>query len=250
MMRSRRNAKNKRPGDTAGDIKSTAANDVGSDTEEMPGADSEDFETFVRNTLTQIMDGQRQLEENLARSIEFNSERIAVLEGSSKSHGKDLKNLKEDVASLNEKLARQQEDINKQERYSRRNNFRIVGVNKQDQENCVDIVRGMFADIDKFDWEEPLPKIERAHRDGRGQDGRSPHILVKMLSYQDKIRVMKSAKQGLDKSPWFIVDDLTLTDLKEKKKWKEQVTELYESGTKLKFVAGKWRRKDGAVYQF
>ena len=40
----------------------------------------EDFEAFVRATLTQLLNGQRQLEEQLGASIEYNSERITELE--------------------------------------------------------------------------------------------------------------------------------------------------------------------------
>ena len=45
-------------------------------------------------------------------------------------------------------------------------------------------------------------------------------------------------------------DFITPEDLKEKRKWKEEVKSLYDSGTKLSFVAGKWRTCEGAVYAF
>ena len=48
----------------------------------------------------------------------------------------------------------------------------------------------------------------------------------------------------------YILDDLTYDDLKEKKKWKDEVKALYDNGVKLKFVAGKWRTREGASYNF
>ena len=91
--------------------------------------------------------------------------------------------------------------------------------------------------------------VEHAHRDGRAPHGRSPHILVKLLSYRDKIEIMKQAKSALKDTGYFILDDLTKADLTEKKKWSKQVKELYDQGKKLKFSAGKWRR-NGQPFTF
>ena len=213
-------------------------------------SDSEEeqsFELFVRRKLIQIALGQSKIEERLGEAIDFNSGRIKELEETSNNHKKELTDLKEEVTALKQKLDRQTQDINKNERFSRCNNFRIVGVAKEDEENCMEIVKQLLCD--KFDWnEENPPKIERAHRDGR-QNAR-PHILVKMLSYQDKVAIMKSAREKMKDSTSYILDDLTYDDLKEKKKWKDEVKALYDNGVKLKFVAGKWRTREGAIYKF
>lgn len=47
---------------------------------------------------------------------------------------------------------------------------------------------------------------------------------------------------------FFIVDDLTRIDLKEKKKQADKVTEPYNQGTR--FFGGKWRDASGKPYQF
>ena len=54
------------------------------------------------------------------------------------------------------------------------------------------------------------PKIEPAHRDGRDKNGRPAHSLIKLLSYQDKVRVMKEWRRALEESRLLILDDLTL----------------------------------------
>ena len=61
---------------------------------------------------------------------------------------------------------------------------------------------------------------------------------------------MKSAREKMKDSTSYILDDLTYDDLKEKKKWKDEVKALYDNGVKLKFVAGKWRTREGAIYNF
>ena len=44
--------------------------------------DRHDFQAFVRSSLAKLVEGQQQMELNLAASIEFNSERIVKLEKS------------------------------------------------------------------------------------------------------------------------------------------------------------------------
>ena len=93
-------------------------------------------------------------------------------------------------------------------------------------------------------------KVERAHRDGRKVDGRPRHVLVKMLSYRDKVEIMKKTREVLKGENFFIIDDLTQSDLQEKRKWAKQAQELYLAGTKLRFFAGKWRQAGGTSYVF
>ena len=46
--------------------------------------------------------------------------------------------------------------------------------------------------------------------------GRDRHLLVKLSFYQDKINVMKKARQALAGKNYYIVDDLTKADLMER----------------------------------
>ena len=144
------------------------------------------------------MEGQRQLEAQLGASIEFNSERISGLEKAKEVTENNVKDLHVRVFALQEQLDRQQADINKQERFSRRNHFRVVGVKETEGESCFDIIKNIL--VDKFGWD-GAPQIERAHRDGLRKNGRSAHILVKMLSYQDTVRVLKARRTAMEGSP-------------------------------------------------
>ena len=93
-------------------------------------------------------------------------------------------------------------------------------------------------------------KVERAHRDGRRNETKPRHMLIKLLSYRDKVEVMRSARDALKNDRYFITDDLTPFDLQEKQKWVKQVQELYKAGTKMRFYAGKWRQLGGNPYKF
>ncbi|CAH1274705.1 Hypp5396 [Branchiostoma lanceolatum] len=167
-------------------------------------------------------------------------------------HGR-LEDLEKNNVALEKKVDKQGEAIeflldkcNTLERFSRRNNFRIVGVPVEKGERCIEKVEKILRE----DFHLDNVAIERAHRDGRGLQGKPPHILVKMLSYRDKTSIMIKARDVLRGKDYYMVDDLTREDLKEKKKWKSHVAEAYEKGEKCRFFAGKWRGKDGQAKKF
>ena len=47
-----------------------------------------------------------------------------------------------------------------------------------------------------------------------------------------------------------IADYLTKIDLEEKRKWREEVADLYSKGTKLRFSGGLWRDRHGKKAPF
>ena len=135
--------------------------------------------------------------------------------------------------------------INAQERFSRRNNVRIVGFKSQEGENCTEIAKAVFRKFGDFDI-----KIERAHRDGKPNPARDRHILVKLALHPDKLMALKYQRQKLSNDPYFITDDLSRVDLQEKRKYGRQVSLLYSQGVKLRFSVGRWRDAAGKPYIF
>ena len=99
-------------------------------------------------------------------------------------------------------------------------------------ENPLELVSKMLSE--KFDMVDPL--LERAHRDGKKVGARSRHMLVKVLSYQDKCAVLKQQRQQLEDCDYFITDDLTKADLVEKRKHKEEVQVLVRAWDKTAMV--------------
>lgn len=203
------------------------------------------FYKYVQNALDGLIAGMKKLEDEISASIEFESKRITELEKKVGPLQTENDALKKTVSMLQEQINIHNSLINKQERFSRRNNLRIVGVPATENEDCIAYTESLLKE--KFKMADV--NIERAHRDGRGVEGKSPHILVKFLSYKDKIQILKSSRDVLKHSSIFITDDLTKHDLNEKRKWTVQVKELYHQNIKLSFYAGKWRR-NGQPYDF
>ncbi|CAH1248763.1 Hypp8390 [Branchiostoma lanceolatum] len=119
----------------------------------------------------------------------------------------------------------------------------------QKGENCVSIVEKILED--KFGLDHI--KIERAHPDcprNSDSDGVPQHILFKLNSYADKVSIMKAARRKLQDESYYFTDDLTVTDLQEKRKWMEKVRHGYKEGKKYRFYNGYWRDGQGKVVSF
>ena len=121
-----------------------------------------------------------------------------------------------------------------------------MGIPFQAREDCIAVAREFL--VRHFQLESP--KIERAHRDGPQKDNLPRHLLVKMLSYQDKRLVLTQQRNKLANSDIYIIDDLTRMDRDEKRKWQKEVQAAYQAGTRYHFSGGKWRDQNGALAPF
>lgn len=185
------------------------------------------------------------LQEEFSKAIEDLRESVHELNTEKEALKERCDILESKVEQLEAEKTRQAQDINKNERFSRRNNIRIVGYPTEENENCHEIAVKVLEEVGV-----PACRLERAHRDGRLVRGRDRHLLVKLSFYQDKITVMKKARQALTEKGYYIVEDLTKADLMEKRKWKKEVQELFQQGTRLRFSGGCWRGSDGRPYNF
>ena len=211
--------------------------------------DLDDFQSFVRKSLTDLHRGQAninkritQLENNINESIQFESRRIDDLE----KRVKELESLCQHVSTIDKQLADHCEMLNKLERFSRRNNVRVIGFPQQKDEDCLSLTKNLLRD--KFGLADA--KIERAHRDGPKVPGKPQHLLFKLNCYQDKLEIMRHQRLALSSESFFCADDLTKQDLQEKRRWKTEVNKAYQEGKKYRFYAGKWRGQGGAPVTF
>ena len=217
-----------------------------------PGPESTidaEFRQFVKDALIEIRHGQTehnrridQLEESFNRALEFESKRINDLE----KRIQELEKLVPLIKKSHKQLADHSENLNKLERFSRRNNVRIIGHPQVPKEDCLAIVSKILHD--NFNMSDI--KLERAHRDGPKTSDRPQHLLVKFNCYQDKVKVLRSQRQVIADSPFFCVEDLTRQDLQEKRRWSPQVNKAYQEGKRHRFVAGKWRDSTGSLAEF
>ena len=188
----------------------------------------------------------QEIKAEFGKAIEHNFSILEELKNENSALKTKCSELENRVTQLENSVTAHSVSLNNQERLSRRNNLRVVGYNYRDDENCLDIATAVMEKVGVSN-----PKIERAHRDRRGvsSEGHSGHILIKLTFYQDKVMVMKNCRHSLANDEFFITDDLTASDLQEKRKFAKDVSELYSRGIKLRFYGGNWRRS-GKPYDF
>ena len=195
------------------------------------------FEKMLQKSIDKIVKKLESVEDNLAASLEFERNRIDGLYQHQQRVETELAELQVEVCKLRDEVTAQKEAANKNERFSRRNNIRLVGIaetSPTSKEDTIKIVEEIIST--KFSI---TTKVERAHRDGMKKDGKPRHILVKLLSYREKVDIMKKCRDVLKSEVYFIADDLSKVDLQEKMKWSKNVQSLYQNGVKLRFFAGK-----------
>ena len=208
---------------------------------------TEKFQHTIQSAVNSFVAKLSELEENINASLEFERKRIDNLQEKQSCLETRMGNMEKELNEMKALVSKSNAATNKSERFSRRNN-RMVGIKEAPQgqrEECVEIVEEIMRE--NFGM---TTKVERAHRDGRRMEGRPRHILIKFLSYREKVDVIRRAREILKDKSYFVVDDLTPADLEEKQKWVKQVQEMYKDGTKLRFYAGKWRQAGGVPFQF
>ena len=203
-------------------------------------AASLNFERMMKEAVGSMMESIQRVE----RALEFEGLRINDLEKKNKALETRLSKMEAAFGEMEHRVQLHDMEANTNDRTARRNNFRVVGIPElaDDKEDCGKVVSDILRSKFKMNIQ-----VERAHRDGRRGD-RPRHILVKTLSYQEKVAIMKEAREALREQKYYIVDDMTRKDLESKKKHAKKVQDLYQKGTKLRFYAGQWRGDGGAPY--
>ena len=118
--------------------------------------------------------------------------------------------LKNKIAELEVQLDQVKSHANDNEQYSKRCNVRIYGIPEEKGENCYDAVVNFCRNCLKCDV--AVSEIDRTHRVGKQRNDSTPRaMIVKFLSYQSKLKVLKH-RRNLKGSKKFINEDLTLVN--------------------------------------
>lgn len=174
---------------------------------------SDVFEALVNKTVTQqferflaskgFQDMLLSTTKNIVSEVVCDSVETTVV----KEIEKAVQPLKKKITELETQLSKVRSHANENEQYSRRYNVRIHGIPEEKGENCYDIVLRFCRDELKCDV--GVNEIDRTHRVGKTRDDSTPRaIIVKFLSYQSKVKVLKH-RRNLKGSKKFINEDLT-----------------------------------------
>ena len=166
--------------------------------------DSDEFQHYVRRAFKDLHKGQAdikgritQLEKNINEAIQFESLRVTDLE----NRVKELEQVRDRITTIDKQLADHSERLNKLERFSQRNNIRVIILPHSKDEDCLSLAKNLLQE--KFNLSDV--KIKRAHRDGPKIPGNPQHLLFKLNCYRDKLEILHCQRQALQGETFFCI---------------------------------------------
>ena len=216
-----------------------------------------DFETFVReqfqtlgDSMQEMLTSQKKMERNLGKiekrvkkneesisdladSLEFQSQRIIANEKSLESLKTSTANTSDQLQGAQNKIVTLEKEITKLERYTRGFNLRFLGIAETQNENCVTKLQNLLEEKLEF-----TGTVENAHRTGKPVPNHPRQIIARFHSRPARSYVISESRKrpGI---PFRVVDDLTPTDLTEKKRVLPYMQKVYSEGRRPRFHHGR-----------
>lgn len=185
----------------------------------------------IEKLMRQLLNEQEErLRNTFKEEMEKLSSRVDNLETNNINNKNDIKNLQKEIKDIEEGLHFQEEvfdkkidelhdrtdDVNSEcdeiwdkmrqlEDRNRRNNLRIVGLEEHENETSSDVeekVINLFKDKLKITKD---IEIDRAHRTGPKRNKSRP-IVLKLLRYKDKLKILKEAHHLQNSGIWINED--------------------------------------------
>ena len=124
-----------------------------------------------------------------------------------------LKELKAEIAFLEGKVKTLEDTIakvaakaNDNEQFSRRQNVRVTGFVKENEENCAEKFVNLCREKIGLDVNDDI--VDRAHRVGKKEEGTNRAIIVRLKTHKHKLAILRNRK-NLRGSGFYINEDLT-----------------------------------------
>ena len=183
-------------------------------------------------------------------SLEFESSRISDNVVKNNEFKTELESHKSEMAAAMTRIERLELECLSLERHSRSFNIRVLGVpesevevtrdangRKINPEDCREIVENILQD--NFDMQHPGPYLEVAHRTGIKQTNNPRPIIARFFSREDRLSVMREARESLKNTSYRFVDDHAKKDFLEKQRIQPYIKFLYDNGKRPRYTKGK-----------
>ena len=164
---------------------------------------------FLESKENQIK-GAEQLTE-LTESVKFINEKFDKYEEERNKKDEIIEELKKENANLKEHLKDVEQNVDRQEQYSRRNCLLIHGIKEERNENTDDIVVKFIQD--HLQEEINFEDLDRTHRIGKVNNGKSRPIIVKFARYNVRKKIFHN-KRKLKGKNTSITENLTMLRVK------------------------------------
>ncbi|XP_072145120.1 uncharacterized protein [Dermacentor andersoni] len=151
------------------------------DVETNPGPDMAE----LSRQLKQIAEDIKEIKEERLTAIDNKLEHLSFLEDKLSSCTEQITNLQQVVSSLELRL----DDL---ENRSRRSNLIVYGMPEEEDENNESLERSVNKKVVKDSLQLDEVAIERIHRLGRPEENKTRPIILKLLDFRDKAKVLRN----------------------------------------------------------
>jgi len=201
---------------------------------------SDDVKLFQRNTnerLQKIESVISEIEE--IEGLKFKQQELEAGLDSLKTSLNEMDAKTEEIHNLRQSNDELRKKLEHMERYSRDFNIRVLGVSKEDGEDCM---MKILNYITRLGFENVEAEVENAHRTGKKPGERPRHIIAKLYSRPFKRRLLQAAKSADGKAVLNevrFVEDFTPNDFEIWKKALPLMRKAFEEGKRVRFTKGK-----------
>ena len=183
--------------------------------------------------LRQEVASLKDLKNEIDRNKRETKEQSEVIRGLATRHDVRLNSLEARVEEL-------EQETEKQQIYSRRENILLKNVKEESGENVMEKVINLLNQSVRskpWNWND----FQRVHRLGKEGVGHCRAIIVRFVNFQDKLRVLR-ARQELEKVHVRVTNDLTW-------KQRETLSNLNDEGIDAYYKGNKLIRSDRSIGQ-
>ena len=208
-----------------------------------------DLKGQIKNLSDSLKDFQRNTNERLMHieSVISKMDEIDGMKMKQQELEQGLASMKESMDALNtteelERLRNNDEELKEKldnlERFSRDFNIRLLGVNEDEGEDCMDIVLNYITSLG---FESASMEVENVHRIGKKRQEKPRPIIAKLYSRPFKRKLLQVAKsaEGKEKLNGVrFVEDFIASNFVIRKKALPFMQKAYEEGKKVRFTKG------------
>ncbi|KAJ8040019.1 hypothetical protein HOLleu_14203 [Holothuria leucospilota] len=173
----------------------------GSDSESLTGSMLANLDSSIERIFKEL----KAIRHEFKRKLKHHEEQINELREENAALSERCGALESKIRNLEASLDKHASLLNKQDRFSCRNNLRIVEIKTETGENCIETARNVMTKVGVPDC-----RNEQAHRDGKQYRGKDRHILVKLSYYQDKFQLSETDDMLCKMKPTILLTTLPL----------------------------------------
>ena len=195
-----------------------------------------DLDTKFENLAGKVNRNTKSIDD-IKQSLDFQDTTVSEIDTKVTDIETILKKHESEMAELKNSMSTLKTENNSLGRYTRSFNLRFLGIPETKGENCREVLHKLLKD----NLEIGDDVIENAHRTGdrHKQDKRPRQIIARFYSRPVRNQVIRSARKADPSPPFVVLDDLTETDLSEKRRVLPLMTKLFEDGKRPRFHAGR-----------